>query len=229
MTVAILDSWSFTDDDDPSAASLTLSGGTGKRALVLIYGSGGHDISEFGWTITTITVGGVAPTLNYKTGDGSDDAPRFIGIWDEADLDAMSGAAVVWTATTITNEFWGYATYNGVDQTDLSAVVKDATNHSTDQPSISLTTTSNAGDRIIVLDVINTGNKNFTDWDTLVELHDVAASTNNSRYGAGEGNGGDDTTAVTNTTFGRPNGASIVLPNFTSLLPKMMQEGHLNG
>lgn len=229
--VSVLNAFSFTPDAPPSG-SLTIGAGAGNRALVLMYGAE-HDISAFGWTITTVTVGGIAPTLNYKTGDSTDDCPRFIGIWDEADIDAMTGTSVVWTASSIVDEFWGYGVYDDVDQTDLSAVVKDATNLSAAQSTITLTTTSNDGDRIIVVAILRSGARNWTDWDTLTELYDTQAASTNTKYGAGEGNGGDDSSVITNTTVTVPNGASIVLPaaggGANPMMMKMMQEGHLNG
>ena len=208
MAITVLDDWTFVDDD-PNSQTVTVSAGTAPRVTVLFYGSPSHDIDAFGWSITTILWGDQAPTATYKCGDGTDNAPRYFAIWDETATAARSDNTVDWTATTITSEFFGWACYEGASQTGLDSLVNDSTNYSTNQSTSTLTTTSNSGDRIIVGGGLGSASREVSDWDTLTEKYDSVVSPRKACLG--EGNGGDGSTVVTNTTFTIPNFASIVL------------------
>lgn len=220
MAITVLDSWAFTNDDDPDNYIWTPSAGSDRVGL-LAYCSPSHDISAFGWSTPTVTWGTVAPTATYKFGGSSgsegsneDDAPRYFALWDDAAIESRSGGSpnqLDWSGTVITNEFFGVAVYAGVQQTGLDSLVTDASDYASNQSSTTLTTTSSSGDRIIVIGGTNSGVRSITDWDTLTEQQDVAAASGNARYALGEGNGGDNSTVIVNQTFARPNFASIVL------------------
>lgn len=215
MPVTLLDAWTFVDDSEPSTYSAPVSDGP-NRVMVLAYSGPAHDIDAFGWTVTTVLWGDQAPTATYKYGDGTDDSCRYFALWNETAIAALTNSTIDWAASTITNDFFGYACYAGVVQDGLDSLVNDSTNYSTNQSSSTLTTTSNNGDRILAIGGLRTGNRQISDWDTLTELHDVAAATNNARYCFGEGNGGDSSTVITNTTAATPNFASIVLPQVST-------------
>lgn len=211
MTISVLDAWQFVNDDDPNLQSTgSLSSGS-NRVLVMAYAGPNHDIDAFGWTVTSVSYGNEAATATYQFGDGTDDSARYVALWNDAAIQAATDQQFRWSATNIINEFFGWAVYEGVQQSGLDSLVTDSTNYATNQSTSTLTTTSSSGDRIIVWGGINTGARQVSDWDTLTEQHDFAAASGNAKYCLGEGNGGDNSTVVTNTTFGRPNFASIVL------------------
>jgi len=209
MAITVLDDWSFVDDSTPDGQSLAVSAGS-NRVMVMFYGSPSHDIDFFGWTVTSSPWGDQAPTATYKFGDGTDNSPRFFALWDETAVAARADDIVDWTATDISNEFFGWACYAGVKQTGLDALVNDATNYGDNQSTSTLTTTSVSGDRIIIGGGLTSSNRQVSDWDTLTEKHD-SPLLGPGKVALGEGNGGDNSTIVTNTTFTRPNFASIVL------------------
>lgn len=225
MAVAVLDPWSFVDNDDPSARTVSVSAGS-ERALVLAYGSGSHDISAFGWSVTDHKIGDQSPVATFQAGDASDDAPRYISVFGETKIAAFTDSVIDWTATNIVNEFYGYGTYTGVDQSALTSLLSSEQSNSANASSMTFTTTSSTGDRIIVLAVLNAGTKNFSDWDTLSEQHDASSTSGDSRFGLAEGDGGDGSTVVTNTTFARPNGLSIVLPQSGGVTIPTLTQGY---
>ena len=55
----------------------------------------------------------------------TDDTPRYFAIWDESQIAAASGGKFWWGASTITNEFFGYAVYGNVKQTGLDSLVNN--------------------------------------------------------------------------------------------------------
>lgn len=223
MAVTLLDSWSFVDDDTPHNELFTPSAGT-DRVVVLCYCSPNHDISAFGWSVSSVDLGGVSPTATWIYGGASgaegsneDDCPRYIALWNDAAIQSIAESPIQfgWVGTTIVNEFAGWATYEGVEQSNLSAFFSDASDQASDGSSCTVATTSSDGERIVVFGGANTDNITFSDTDTLTTIHNVGASSTNGRYHLLEGNGGDNSTVITHTNFRRTNYASIVLKDAT--------------
>jgi hypothetical protein len=171
MAVTVLDAWDAATTGDPTG-TIGISAGSDR---LLVCGQ----TYEFNGqaSVSTFTVGG-------QTYDGvveifweNGESDQYVGFyyWKEATIAAMSGSAVSYTDDlTLGKETFSFATYAGVDQATPVTDENKGTNTSTDQ--ISLTTTSTTDDYDVVAVSRSSNNRDITSWGTLTEQWNSAVA-----------------------------------------------------
>ena len=198
--------WNFEQDTIPNGtinlATRSSHVPNSGRVLILFY-VGEHSTALTG----SMTIGGVAPSIEYKnTYNLTVDLQTYVGIWLDADIEAMSGSTATTNGTwpgTLT-EVWAYSMYMNVDQTNPLALGENYVEHGVvSSPSqYTVDTTSVVDKYILVLGGSNTAAGSLSSEDTLfsaVDSDDLAG--NNMRLYVAEGPGGDNSTQI------GPNGA----------------------
>lgn len=193
--------WNFEQDTIPNgtidlASRSSHFPGSG-RVLILFY-NGEHNTAITG----SMTIGGVAPSFEYKnTYDLGVDLQSYVGIWLDADIEAMSGSTATTNGTwpSTTSEVWGYNMYMNVDQDKPLVLGENYTEHGsiTSPTQFSVVTTGGSDDLILVLGGSNSSATNLSSYDTLYRNVDTDDDVgNNMRYYVLEGPAGDNSTQV---------------------------------
>ncbi len=206
MAVAVLDAFTSEVDAEPNG-SPTISAGSKRAALLCLHAE--HGVSSI--VVSTMTIGGQTYTQAYEfeVADGADDMYIYVYLWNESSISSMSGTTISYADDeTLTKRGWSFGTYSGVNQSSFPKVQAEV-GVTGNETSTDITTTSSAGDRIIVFAMAKNPVTLYSTWDTLSEV--VDASPSGMQMAVGEGDGGDNTTTVVVDTSTSQSFNAIVL------------------
>jgi len=187
-------------------ASLTIDSGSNRKLILIV----SEEAASPGPTHTITSVGTEAAdeSIIYNETAASGDQIHNWNIWNEATIAAMSGSTLS-ASGDFNNDMWCYATVVDADQADLAAHTD--TQYCASCTSDSVTTTSNAGD-LVVVSVVMGALYNMTGCGGLTERNDT--QSNFAAHGICSGDGGTSPETITgNTTMNHFTNASGVFDN----------------
>jgi len=207
--------WVCAGDDDPGGA-LTIDSGSNRKLVVIWYRENNTDPNP-----TAMTVGGQSATESFSydvVPTGSPHHWQYWWVWNESAIGSMSGSTISLTATTAGfGRGWCYGVIDDTDQTNLTALTDtgQVTNETT---SIAVTTTSSAGDYVVVpVQSDDGGARTITSCDTLTESTDGdGLSGDGMTFGLCAGDGTDSTTTITWDSASDLVASGLVFPNAAS-------------
>lgn len=189
-------------------ASFTID--TGSNRLFILIASDEENTAP---TYAITSIGGQAPddTDVYTATGPTNDLNTSFWVWDETSIAAMSGTAPAGGANPADGR-WCWATIVDASQTVPTDWLAEVESLNRTAGAQDVTTTSSAGDYIIVSAVLVFTGGSVTTWDSLTERND--ANYGGAHAALGTGDGGDaTTTVVTNDDTGDWIFTSLVIAN----------------
>lgn len=190
-------------------ASVTVDSGSDRH---LIYIIGEERTGSPGQTVSSI--GGQAPTetLSFVDAALDQDHHHIAYVWNESAIGSMSGTSVSASGAATTDQHC-YLTVTEADQAAFAGWTD--TDSSLSTTSLTLTTTSNAGDFIIANGIKGKqASETFTSWSPLTEQDDT--QTASQRHGLAYAQAGASDDSVTVQVSGSANelsAAALVIPD----------------
>ena len=190
MSATRVAAWTKTEDGNP-VGTVTIAAGSNRKFVVIVQAeTTGQPTSN------TFTIGGQTYTESFEDyfDNGAQDCWLYAYIWNEAAIAAMSGSTISYNITGTQNaRLWAYAM---IQDTNQGVTFKSAT-QSSGSDTFNVTTTSSAGDFIVVLSMAPNVSRDITNMDTLAEIYDVTPGPGTFAAHLGDGDGGDSTTTFT--------------------------------
>lgn len=188
------------DRDLPEAAPIDspTTGPTGNVTIpsgvnrLFVFTFGGTESAGL-LTVSTFTVGGIAPTgsLLATRDNGTPFSHTYIYWWDEAAIRSMSGLAISWTddRTWTSGEFQhDWATYENVLQSDPVPRTDSSSSGGVTELTLTGLTIVNTIDMVVAMGCGDLEVRAFVDCDGLIRVNHSTQSGIASRTGVFEGN-----------------------------------------